>query len=39
MRFKTGNTGITINGGTGNSFTGNIAFAEGNGTGGSADAS
>jgi len=34
-----GNTGITINsGGTGNSFTGNIAFAEGNGTGGSADA-
>ena len=34
-----GSTGITINsGGTGNSFTGNIAFAEGNGTGGSADA-
>ena len=34
-----GNTGITINsGGTGNSFTGNLSFAEGNGSGGSADA-
>ena len=33
------NTGITINsGGTGQTNTGNIAFAEGNGSGGSADA-
>ena len=33
------NTGITINsGGTGNTYTGNLAFAEGNGSGGSADA-